>query len=59
MCDCERFVCICDALKLCDKLPGCTCAGLAAAEWALVIVDKQLQTQKHEPRPSIKGDGGS
>ena len=39
--------------------PGCTCAGLAAAECALVILDKQLQTQKHGPRPSIKGHGES
>ena len=45
MCNCERFVCICEALNLCAKLPGCTCAGLAAAECALVMADKQLQTQ--------------
>ena len=24
-----------------------------------MVVDKQVQTHKHEPRPSIKGDGGS
>ena len=59
VCDCECFVCICQAFNFCDKIPGCTCAGLAAAECVLVIIDKQLQTHKHEPRPSIKGDGGS
>ena len=58
---CSFHMCVCEALNLCDKIPGCTstCAGLAAAECALVIVDKQLQTHKHGPRPSIKGDEGS
>ena len=59
MCDCERFVRICETLDLCDKIPGFTCAGLAAAECALVIVEKQLQTHEYEPRTSIKGDGRS
>ena len=59
MCDGDSFVCIYEALDLCDKIPGCTCAGLAAVECALVIVDKQSQTREHEPCPSIKGDGRS
>ena len=38
------FVCVCGAMTLCDRIPGCTWARLAVAECALVIVDKQLQT---------------
>ena len=49
VCDGDSFVCIYEALDLCDKIPGCTCAGLAAVECALVIVDKQSQTREHEP----------
>ena len=52
-------MCICEALNLCVKTPGCTCFGLAAAECALVIIGNQLQTHKHKSRPSIKGNGGS
>ena len=36
--DCERFVCICEAVNLCDTIPGCMCAGLAAAKCSLVNV---------------------
>ena len=50
---------MCEALGLCGKVQRCTCAGLTAAEFALVIVDKQLQTHEHEPRSSIKDGGGS
>ena len=57
--DCERFVCLFEALNLCDKIPGCTCAGLTAAECALVLVDQNFQTHKYEPRPSIEGEGRS
>ena len=46
-------------MHVCNKIPRCTCAGVVAAECALVIVDKQLQTNIHQPRPSIKGNGGS
>ena len=49
MCDCESFVCICEALNLCDKIPGCTYVGLTAAECVLAIVDKKLHAHKNEP----------
>ena len=49
---------MCEALHLCHEIPDCKYAGLAAANCALVIVEEQLQTHKHEPRPLIKGDGG-
>ena len=41
---------MCEALDLCDKIPGCTSARLNAAECALVIVDKQTRTSMSHAR---------